>query len=160
MKQFIFYLVIIGIVLFCSCQNQPEAKLASDFYRDFNLEIVIRKMNVPELQPSGSLGSSGESTGATTDYRRNFSLTYEIKEQDGKKFDEEKFFSELKSEIAKKIGETGIRNISTGSNDSNFYFSYSEDKNKGWLEVVGARLEGNRYKLWCLMREEARPKDD
>lgn len=125
MKQFILYLVVIGIVFFCSCQNQPEAKLASDFYRDFNLEIVVRKINVPELQPSGSSGSSGHSTGATTNYRRNLSLTYEIKEQDGKGFDEEKFFNDLKSEIAKKIGETGIRINSTGSNDSNFYFSYS-----------------------------------
>lgn len=160
MRHFSFYLIIAGIVLFCSCQNQPEARLASNFYRDFNLGKIIEEMNVPELQSSGSSGSSGHSTGATTDYRRSFSLTYEINEQDGKKFDEEKFFSELKSEIAKKIGETGIRIYNTGSNDSNFYFSYLEDKNKGWLEVVGARLEGNRYKLWCMIREEARPKDD
>jgi hypothetical protein len=160
MRQFIFNLVLIGIVFFCSCQNQPELESASNFYRDFNLGEIIEEMNVPELQSSGSLGSSRQSTGETTDYRRNFSLIYEIKEQDGKRFDEEKFFNEFKSEIAKKISENGIRINSTGSNDGNFYFNYSKDKNKGWLEVVGARLEGNRYKLWCLMREEARPEGD
>lgn len=160
MKQFILYLVFIGIVFFCSCENQPEAELASNFYRDFNLDVVVRKMNVSELQPSRSLGSSGQSTGETAGYRRNFNLTYEIKEQIGKRFDEEKFFNELKSEIAKKIGETGIRINNTGSNDGNFYFNYSKDKNKGWLEIFGARLEENRYKLSCVIREEAIAKDD
>ena len=160
MKRFIFYSAVIGIVFFCSCQDQPEAKSASSFYRDFNLEIVVKKMNVPELRQSESSGSSGQSNDATTGYRRNSSLVYEINDQDGKKFDEEKFFSDLKSEIAKKIGETDIRNISTGSNDRNFYFSYTDDRNKGWMEVVGARVEGNRYRLWCLMREEAGPNVD
>lgn len=158
MKQAVFYLIIAGIAFLCSCQNQPEAS-ATDFYRDFNLGSLVEKMNLPKHQLRGSTVSAGSSVSGT-DYRRNFILIYEIEEQNGERFDEEEFFNELKNEIAEKMDETGVRTGGAGYSDAIFYFNYSKDKNKGWVEVIGARLDGNRYKLWCVMREEARAKDD
>lgn len=159
MKQVVFYLIIAGIMFLCSCQNQPEASV-TDFYRDFNLGSIVKKMNLPEHQLRESTGSAGETISRAIDHRRNFILTYEIEEQDGKRFDEEKFFNELKNEIAKRMDEIGVQTAGEGYSDAIFYFNYSKDKNKGWLEVVGTRLEGNRYKLWCVIREEASVKSD
>ena len=159
MKQFIFYLVIAGIIFFCSCRNQSEA-LATDFYRNFNLGEIVEKINAPQLQSSGGGGGSTTSSGETTEQRRHFSITYHLKEQDSERFDEKKFLNELKFEIENKMNEAGIRVNSKGSGDSIFYFTYSKDQNEGWLEVVGARLEGNKYKLWCVMREDAKAKDN
>ncbi len=157
MKQVVFYLIIAGIAFLCSCQNQPEAA-ATEFYRDFNLGALVKQMNLPEHQlRESTLGASNSVSG--TDYRRIFVLIYEIEEQNGKRFDEEKFFNELKNEIAEKMNENGVRTAGAGYSDAIFFFNYSKDKNKGWLEVVGARLEGNKYKLWCVMREEAKAKD-
>ena len=159
MKQSI-YLILIGAILLCSCQNQPKTESATEFYKNFNLEELVGKINVPELQASGGGGSSTTSGGETIEYRRNFSLVYYIKEQEGDRFNEKEFLNELKFEIGTKMAEAGIRAYGGGSQESSFYFNYSKDKNKGWLEVVGARLEENRYKLWYMMREEARAKDD
>ncbi len=52
--------------------------------------------------------------------RRSFTLDYRIEEQNDKRFDESKFFDELKAEIAKKIGETGVRSKGNGSGNSSF----------------------------------------
>ena len=159
MKQFI-YLIVIGAMLLCSCQNQPKTETATDFYQEFNLGEIVEKINAPQLQSSGGGGGSTTSGGETTEYRRHFSFTYHLKEQDSERFDEKNFLNELNFEIEKKMNEAGIRVNSKGSGDSIFYFAYSKDQNKGWLEVVGARLEGNRYKLWCVMREDAKAKDN
>jgi hypothetical protein len=159
MKQFV-YLVVIGAVLLCSCQNQPKKESATEFYQNFNLEEIVKKIDIPQLQSFVSGGSSSTSSGEIAGYRRNFSIVYQVKEQDGERFDEKKFLEELKLEIEAKMAEAGIRAYGKGSGESSFYFDYSKDENKGWLEVIGARLEGNRYKLWWVIREEVMRKDD
>lgn len=160
MKQFV-YLIVIGSILFCSCQNQPKTESATDFYQEFNLAETVEKINVSQLQSSGGGGGSSTTlSGGTIEYRRDFSIVYYVNEQDGERFDEKKFFNELKFEIENKGVEAGIQVYSKGSGEGSFYFNYWKDKNKGWLEVVSARLEGNKYKLWCVMREEARTKDN
>lgn len=119
MKQVVFYLTIAGIMFLCSCRNQPEAS-TTDFYQDFNLGSVVKKINLPEHQLREKTGSAGETITELRDYRRNFILIYEIEEQDGKRFDEERFFNEIKSEVAEKINETGVRINGEGSSDGSF----------------------------------------
>jgi hypothetical protein len=159
-KMRIFYLIVIGAVLLCSCQNQPKTESATEFYQEFNLGEIVEKINTPQLQSEGGGGGSTTSSGETIEYRRNFTIVYHVKERDGEGFDDKKFLNELRFEIENKMGGAGIRVYGKGSGDSSFYYNYSKDKNKGWLEVFGARLDGNRYKLWCVMREEVVRKDD
>jgi len=36
-------------------------------------------------------------------------------------------------------------------------FDYTADGRLGWIEVVGARTEGNQYQLWGSIREGVPP---
>ena len=159
MKRFLLNLVVASCALFlCACQHSE--KLETAFFQDFNLGATVEQMNVTQLQPK--TGGSGATTaiGETTERRRNFELEYLLDERSSEPFDETVFLNELKSEIAKKIGDNGVRaNVAVSSGDS-FYFNYSTDKNRGSVEVIGARVEGNRYKLWSVVRERAGIKSD
>ncbi len=154
MKHFLFNLVVVGFALFlCSCRHSenPETVL----FRDFNLGATVEKMNVAQLRPQ--TGGSGASTaiGETTERRRGFDLEYLLDESNGERFDEIGFLNELKAKLAEKIANAGVRTDGAGSTNDNFYYNYSKDKKKGSIEVIGTRVEGNKYKLWCVMRESA-----
>lgn len=140
----------------CSDKKRPESVLL----RDFNLGEIVERMNVPGLQASSGGNGSTSSIGKTTEYRRVFNLEYRIEEQHGEYFDEANFLNKLKLEIADKIGAAGLKNNGAGTSGDIFYFDYSEGGHKGWIEVVGARLEGNKYKLWCVARESVGAEND
>lgn len=158
MKSYYLYLIFVGIALLCSCQRQ--AKPSTDFFRDFNLGGIVEQMNASEFRPT--VGGSGTSTsiGESTKYRRDFGLEYRIEDQFGKRFDEEKFLGELKDEVAKIIKKTGVHEEGFGSSRDSFYFNYSKDKNNGWIEIIAARLDGNKYKVWCMIRENAQSENE
>jgi hypothetical protein len=83
------------------------------------------------------------------------SREYSIYEENAERFDTSGFLNNLKSQIAVEINAPGFHTDGTGSGNDSFYFNYSGVDKKGSIEVIGARLEGNRYKLWCVMRESA-----
>ena len=154
MKHFLFNLVVAGCALFLFACQQP-GKPETAFFRDFNLGATVKQMNVAQLQPKS--GGSGATTaiGETTERRRDFDLEYLLEEGNGKLFDESVFLSELKSEVAEQLSNAHVRANGGGTDNDGFYFNYSTDENRGSIEVIGARVQGNKYKLWCVVRESA-----
>ena len=159
MKRCLFNLVVVCFALFlCACKHSEKIETA--FFENFNLGVTVKQMNVAQLQPQTGGNGATTSVGETTERRRSFELEYLLDERSSEPFDETVFLNELKSEIAKKINDAGVRANGAGSSNDSFYFDYSTDGNTGSVEVIGARVEGNKYKLWCVMRESAGIKTD
>lgn len=155
MKHFLFNLAVGGCALFlCACQNSEKPETA--VFRDFNLGVTVEQMNVAQLQPKTRGGNSvSTGIGKTPERRRSFELPYLIDEQNSEPFNEVLFLKELQNQIAEQISDADIRaGVAVSSGDS-FYINYSTKENRGSFEVIGARVEGNKYKLWCVMRETA-----
>ena len=151
MDKFFVFLIILFVLVFTSCK--VEEKSSSILFQNFNLEELIKKISTTELKSLGGSGSNSTSNGKEGEYRRSFNLDYRIEEQNDKKFNESRFLGELKSEVAKKLGEAEMYINGVGAGDGSFYFNYSKGSNKGWIEVVGVRLEVDKYRLWCVVRE-------
>ena len=154
MKHQLFALVATVIALFlCCCQNsrKPETVL----FQDFNLGEIVEKLNIAQLQPETGGHGSSASIGETTELRRDFNLEYLLNEENKGRIDETDFLNNLKTRVAEKINASGARTDGSGSSSDSFYFNYSKDENKGFIEIIGARVEGNKYKLWCIVRESA-----
>ena len=135
----------------CGSQKQPETAM----YRGFSLASVVERMNVPELtHVSGEVGGT-ESVEEKTRRRRDFNLTYQIEEREGTRFDDSNFIILLKVEVERVMLESGVRLQGGGSYNDGFHFDYSKEGHEGWLEVVVARVEGDRLKLWGVLRENA-----
>jgi hypothetical protein len=156
MRRFFFCLIIAGFALSgCSWQTPQEPE--TNFFRDFSLGQMVERMKVPELKPSDGDSGASTSSGETTRRRREFDLTFMIEEQKGTKFDEVSFINKLKDEIGRVMSAADVRVEGGGnSGDDSFYFDYSKKDHEGWLEVMGARVEGNKYKLRGVIREIAR----
>ena len=155
MKAPFLYLMIAGFALSgCSQRQQlPE----TNFFRDFSLGQIVDRVQMPGLRRSTFADGSSTSPGETTDRRRDFDLTFVIEDQEGARFDESGFSNRLKEEIARALSAADVRVQGGGSSGSDsFYFDYSQKDHEGWLEVRGARVEGNKYKLWGVIREVAR----
>ena len=146
------YLCLIVILFFLlGCSRQWEPSTAA--YRSFSLQSIVERMKISELESmSGDHGGS-ETKEETVRRRRDFNLTYRINERDGVKFDEYKFIHQLQAEVEKAIREFDVSVESTGSSNDTFSIDYSGKEHRGWLDVVGARVEGNQFKLWGVMRE-------
>ncbi len=154
MKHFLFSLVVAGCVLFLfACQQPEEPKTAS--FRDFNLHATILQMNV---QPRTGGCSISTSIGETAKRRHRCTFEYLLDEGNSGRFNEAVFLNELKSEVAGQISDAGVQ--ANGTGNDGFYFTYSRGENRGSIEVIGARVEGNKYKLWCVVRESAGIKSD
>ncbi len=153
MKIFFLYLIVAVAMLVTSCQRQ--AKPETNFLCDFNMGKIVEKMNVPELKPKMGSGGVGTSNGEITERSGGYYLEYNIVEEAGERFNEAIFFDELKVEVEKRIKESGIPTHGGGSGFKSFYYTYTENGNRGSLAVVGARLEGNKYMLWYFIRESA-----
>ena len=159
MRRIYFCLAVAGLVLGgCSWQKQPGP--ATTLFRDFSLGSVVERMNVPELKPMSGGGGYSESLGEPVRRRRDFNLVFQIEEREGAKFDEAKFIGRLKGEIENMMGEAGVRENGGGSTNDRFHFDYSGEEHEGSLEVIGARADGNQYKLWGVIRENTRNKKD
>lgn len=154
MKRFLFNLVVGGCALFlCACQNSEKPETV--VFRDFNLGATVEQMNVAQLQPKTGGNSVSTGIGKTPERRRSFELEYLIDEQSSEPFNEALFMKELQTQIAQQISDAGVRaNLGVLGRDF-FYSNYSTKENRGSFDVIGARVEGNKYKLWCIMRETA-----
>lgn len=159
MKQFLLCLIIAGLTV-SACSIQRKLRAESSFFCDFSLNKIVQQMQVPELKPHFGDSGEGKSFGKIIKCRRDFDLEYNIEENSNKKFDEKFFLDQLRMQISNKLANSGVYTQSAGFSGNSFHFDYSKADNKGWIEVVGARLEGNRYRLWCVIREQAESKDN
>lgn len=154
MKQNLFCLVAVALALFlCACK--PTEKPETVLFRDFNLAAIVEQLKVTQLKPETGGGGGSTAIGETTERRHNFDLEYSLDERNNQPFDEAIFLNKLKSKIAEAIDANNVRTNGSGSGNDSFYFNYSKDENKGSIEVIGARVEDNKYRLWCVMRESA-----
>lgn len=148
------YLCLAAILfLLAGCSQRGQSEPSTAVFRGLSLPSVVERMNVAELDPvSGDSGGS-ESRAETVRRRRDFNLTYRIKERDGAKFDEAKFLGLLRGEVEGVMRGFDARVDGGGSGNDRFSFDYSQAGHRGWVEVVGARVEGNQFKLWGVIRE-------
>jgi len=150
MRNPYLYLALTGVLLSGCFRKPPQPETA--LFRDFSLASVVEGMKVPELQSLSGGGGGSESLGDIVRRRRDSHATYKITEREGK-FDETRFISQLKREVDKVIGASGVRLDGSGSDNDNFHLDYSDQGHTGSLEVFGTRTEGNQFKLWSVMRE-------
>ena len=157
MKHLLFNIIVAGCALFlCACQYSDKTdKTETAFFHNFNLGATVEQMNVPQLQPH--IGGSGfvASIGKTAERRRNIYFEYLLDEQSGEQFDESIFLNELKAKVAEQISAADVRASGTGTINDGFYIDYSTDETRGSVDVIGAKVEKNRYKLWCTVLEIA-----
>lgn len=153
MKRFLFNLVVAGCALFlCACQNSEKPKTA--VFLDFNLGSTVEQMNVAQLQAQTGRDSLPTVINFKTEGLRSFEIEYLLDEQSSEPFNEAVFLDELKTQIAEQISDSGVANFAVRVGGS-LYLIYSTKENRGSFDVIGARVEGNKYKLWCIVRERA-----
>jgi len=145
------FLIIFSLVL-CSCQNIERSE--SEFYRDFNIGRTVGKMNVGQLRPKSSGQSVSTSITETTDRRRETNVEFSIDNTTHTTFDNRVFLEDLRASITAQLSNSEITSVSGGTAEESFYFNYAIDHTiQGSVEVIGTVVEGDRYKLWCIVRE-------
>ena len=153
MRHFFFLLVVAGLA-FAGCSGRKSPDPETRLFREFSLAEAVGRVSPPEL--SGPSGSSGYSSSPGVSGRKDFSLTYMIGEAGGAAFDEGGFIRKLKAEAERAADDAGVRRGGGGSSGDAFHIDYSDADHEGWIEVVGARVEGGRYKVWGVIRERVR----
>ena len=147
--------MLIGVLFVSSGCTPHQMETETTFFRDFSLDQVVKKLGVPELKPSNAGTGTGTSSGDPTRRRRDFRVTLVLEERSAR-FDEASFMKKLRDEISMALTAANLRVHNSGtSGDDNFHFDYSNKEHEGWLDVTGARVEGNKYKLWGVLREDA-----
>ncbi|HYP28826.1 MAG TPA: hypothetical protein VE262_19090 [Blastocatellia bacterium] len=145
-RLIIFVTVSIPCYVACSRINSP-----SNFLSSFSLIETIKRMNVQgtEVTP----GSTTASVGDLSPFRHDFDLEVIIEESMADRFDEDGFLSRLKEEITREVNNSCVKVNGSGSGNNNFNIDYHTGKHHGWVEVIGARTEKNKYRVWCIIRE-------
>src|SRR5207248_2930113 len=94
-----------------------------------------------------------EAFGNSIRRRRNFDLICLIDEKPDAKFDHTRIVNQLDDEIVKLISASGLRMDGRSSGEDSFQLDYSQGEYRGSLDVTSTRVEGNRFKLWAVIRE-------
>jgi hypothetical protein len=108
---------------------------------------------VAELAPSMGSGGGDSSAGDPTRHRREFVQEFSIKDPAGSRFDERNFLLKSETAIRQEARSANVHVTGGGSGGESFYIGYEDGGNQGDVEVIGARLENDRYKIWCVVRE-------
>ena len=133
----------------CSDPQHPSGR----FFSAFSLDETIKRLNVHELATPGASSSGDSSPGEPTRYRKEFIQEFRIKDPAGSRFDERSFLMKLETAIKQEARSANIHATGGGSRGESFYINYQDGGNQGAVEVIGARLENDRYKIWCVVRE-------
>jgi hypothetical protein len=153
MRHFFFLLIVAGLVCVgCSGRGSPDPE--TKLFREFSLSEIVGRVSAPEL--SGASASNGYSSSPGVSGRKDFSITYMLGEGGGAAFDEGSFIRELKAEAERAADDAGVRRGGGGSSGDAFHIDYSDAGHEGWIEVVGARVGGDRYKVWGVIRERVK----
>jgi hypothetical protein len=153
MRHFFFLLVVAGLA-FTGCSGRKSPDSETRLFREFSLSEIVGRVSAPEL--SGASASNGYSSSPGVSSRKDFSLTYMIGEAGGEAFDEGGFIRKLKAEAESAADDAGVRRGGDGSSGDAFHIDYSDADHEGWIEVVGARAGGDRYKVWGVIRERVK----
>jgi hypothetical protein len=127
------------------------------FFSAFSPDETVKRLNVPELATSGGSGSGDTSPGDPTRYRKEFIQEFRIKDKPGSRFDDHSFLLKLETAIKQEAQSANVAVTGGGSAGESFYINYQDGGNQGAVEVIGARLENDRYKIWCIVRELSVP---
>jgi hypothetical protein len=123
------------------------------FFSAFSVDETIKRLNVSELATSGALNSGDTSPGEPTRHRKEFVQEFRIKDAPGSRFDEHSFLLKLETAIKQEAQSANVHVTGGGSGGESFHINYQDGGNQGAVEVIGARLENDRYKIWCVVRE-------
>ena len=137
----------------CSDPEYPSGR----FLSAFSLYETVKRMNVHELTPSIGSGVVDSSPGDPTRHRREFAQEFSVKDTSGSRFDEHSFLLKLEVAIMQEAQSTNVHVTGSGSGEGSFYIRYQDGGNQGDVDVIGARLENDRYKIWCVVRELSVP---
>jgi hypothetical protein len=151
MKNLSLFLMMSVIALTaCSDPQYPSGR----FFNAFSLDETIKRLNMPELKHSGASSSYTSSAGDPTPYRKAFALELRIEDQRGSRFDEKVFLQKLNTAIKQEAQNSNV-NVTGGGEavGESFHVNYQDGGNQGAVEVVGVRVENDRYKIWCVVRE-------
>jgi hypothetical protein len=154
MRRFFCCLILAGFTFYgCSRQSQPESE--SGMFQNFSSGKIVEQAHAPELKFAWGTGGY---TSWPPDRRlqRTFSDIFNIEERDDAKFDEEGFMRRLKEETERLAEKSGVRVNGGGTTNDRFEVGYSNAERDGWLQVIGTRAEGHQYKLWTIIRENAK----
>jgi hypothetical protein len=153
MKRNNLCIATVSLVLIGCYSNRIHP--TSNFMSNFSIEKIIEEMKVSELQQVESPKTGTSVGGDPSEHRRYIEIRYVIKESPLNRFDEKRFLSELKERVEKKTSDLTDSTSGAGGGGDNFYLSYKNGSNFGSIDVIGSRVEGDRYKIWCIINELA-----
>lgn len=153
MRRCFLWLLVAGVVLTgCLSRKRPEPE--TRMFHEFSLGEVVKR--IPSAGLEGPSGGTGYTASPGSNARKDFSLTYTIADDADAAFDEGDFIRQLKVETERVADETGLHRDGGGLSGDAFHFHYSDEDHEGWVEVVGTRMEGGRYKVWGVIRERVK----
>lgn len=152
-----FLLLLIAGVALTGCLSRKRPDPETKMFHDFSLGEIVKRL--PSAGLEGASGGSGYTSSPGANSRKDFSLTYAIPGGAGTAFDEGDFIRQLKVETERAADEAGVHRSEVGLNGDAFHFSYSDEGHEGWVEVVGTRMEGGRYKVWGVIRERVKQEE-
>src|SRR5262245_61360194 len=155
--RFIISLILMLTVIALTGCSAPNYHPSGRFFSAFSPVEIVKRLNVPELATSGASTSSQGSPGEPTRYRKEFVQEFRIKDTPGSRFDEHSFLVKLEAAIKREAQSANVHIMGGGSAGESFHIGYQDGGNQGAVEVIGARLENDRYKIWCIVRELSVP---
>jgi hypothetical protein len=151
--------LMVAVIVVTSCSDAQVP--AGRFFDAFSLDETIKRLNMPELQLASGGASFSSSPGDPTPYRKSVALEFRIEDRPGSRFDEQSFLQKLKTAIEQEARNSNVDLEEGGSvGGESFYVTYQDGGNQGALEVIGVRVENDRYKIWCIVRELSVPRRD
>jgi hypothetical protein len=156
LRLIISLILMMTVIALTGCSD-PKYHPSGRFLSAFSPGETVKRLNVPELATSSGSGSADNSPGEPTRYRKEFVQEFRIKETPGSRFDEHSFLLKLETAIKQEAQSAKVDVTGGGRAGESFYINYQDGGNQGAVEVIGARLENDRYKIWCIVRELSVP---
>jgi hypothetical protein len=145
-----FVCMFIFCSLSCATIHSP-----SQFLNRFSLGETIKRMNLEEIDVSSVSALSTAAARNPSSHRRDFDVTIVIKEPKTESFDERHFLLKLKERIVQEARDSGVTVYGMGEGGDTFHVDYQNKKHQGGIEVIGVRMEKDKYRVWCIIRELA-----
>jgi len=156
LRLIISLILMMTVIALTGCSDSKYHP-SGRFFSAFSPNETVKRLNVTELVTSGASGSGDTSPGEPTRYRKEFVQEFSIKDTPGSRFDERSFLVKLERAIKQEAQSATVHLTGGGSAGESFYINYQDGGNQGAVEVIGARLENDRYKIWCIVRELSVP---
>jgi hypothetical protein len=156
---FIISLILMMTVIALTRCSDPKYQYhpSGRFFSAFSLGETVKRLNVPELAETEASSPGDTSPGEPTRYRKEFVMEFRIKDTPGSRFDEHSFLLKLETAIREEAQNANVHVTGWGRIGESFNIGYQDGGNYGAVEVIGARLENDRYKIWCIVRELSVP---